>query len=296
MGTGHQAITWTNVGWSWVSSCGFHLMTVTQEMCKISILEHYQFNSLRPSVSDLTSIGSDNGLSPGRRQAIVRTNAGILLIRPLGTNFSEIIIETLIFSFKKIRLKESSAKRRPFCLGLNELSFQPHLSGTDELKCILPCHLLLSLCLRGNLFAGIYWLHNIDHVILQGSMLGHSYVFECSHEREASLLADLLQRFTVRTVRSSYFLLLLLLLLLFLFLFILLSLHLIFSFSFPSSLPPPLPASLSPFFPSPSLSPCVNALSFSLSIVFLFVFARSLSLVPPPSLCLAHSFCFFLYL
>ena len=34
-------------------------------------------------VSDLTSIGSDNGLSPGRRQAIIRTNAGILLIRPL---------------------------------------------------------------------------------------------------------------------------------------------------------------------------------------------------------------------
>ena len=40
-------------------------------------------------VSDLTSIGSDNGLSPGRRQAIIRTNAVILLIRPLRTNFSE---------------------------------------------------------------------------------------------------------------------------------------------------------------------------------------------------------------
>ena len=72
-------------------------------------------------VSDLTSIGSDNGLSPGRRQAIIRTNAGILLIRPLGTNFSEFLAEILIFSFKKMRLKVSSAKRRPFCLGLNEL-------------------------------------------------------------------------------------------------------------------------------------------------------------------------------
>ena len=29
-------------------------------------------------VSDLTIIGSDNDLSPGRRQAIIRTNAGIL--------------------------------------------------------------------------------------------------------------------------------------------------------------------------------------------------------------------------
>ena len=72
-------------------------------------------------VSDLTSIGSDNGLSPGRRQAIIRTNAGILLIRPLGTHFSEFLVEILIFSFKKMRLKVSSAKRRPFCLGLNEL-------------------------------------------------------------------------------------------------------------------------------------------------------------------------------
>ena len=73
-------------------------------------------------VSNLTIIGSDNGLSPGRRQAIIRTDAGILLIRPLGTNFSEILIEILIFSFKKMRLKMSSAKRRPFCLGLNVLS------------------------------------------------------------------------------------------------------------------------------------------------------------------------------
>ena len=72
-------------------------------------------------VSDLTVIDSDNGLSPGRRQAIIGTNAGILLIRPLGTNFSEILIEILILSFKNMRLKVSSAKRRPFCLGLNVL-------------------------------------------------------------------------------------------------------------------------------------------------------------------------------
>ena len=73
-------------------------------------------------VSDLTSIGSDNGLLPGRRQAIIRTNAGTLLIRPSGTNFSEFVVEILIFSFKKMRLKVLSAKSRPFCLGLNELT------------------------------------------------------------------------------------------------------------------------------------------------------------------------------
>ena len=45
-----------------------------------------------------TIIGSDNGLSPGRRQAIIWTIAGILLIIPLGTNFSEIAIEIKTFS------------------------------------------------------------------------------------------------------------------------------------------------------------------------------------------------------
>ena len=40
-------------------------------------------------VSKLTNIGLDSGLSPGRRQAIIWNNAGILLIGPLGTNFSE---------------------------------------------------------------------------------------------------------------------------------------------------------------------------------------------------------------
>ena len=43
-------------------------------------------------VGKLTIIGSDNGLLPGWYQAIIWTNAGILLIGPLGTNFNEILI------------------------------------------------------------------------------------------------------------------------------------------------------------------------------------------------------------
>ena len=68
-----------------------------------------------------TNIGSDNGLSPGRRQAIIWINAGILLIGPLGTNVSENSIGIQTFSFKNMHLNMSSAKWRPFCLGLNEL-------------------------------------------------------------------------------------------------------------------------------------------------------------------------------
>ena len=51
--------------------------------------------------SKLTIIGSDNGLSPGRCQAIIRTNAWILLIWPYGTNFSEILIEIQHFHRRK---------------------------------------------------------------------------------------------------------------------------------------------------------------------------------------------------
>ena len=88
----------------------------------------------------LTIIGSDNGLSPGRRQAIIWTIAGILLIGPLGTNFSEILIGIQTCSFKKMHLKMSSAKRRPFCLGLNVLSLCIDSSGLSytELVQVLP--------------------------------------------------------------------------------------------------------------------------------------------------------------
>ena len=65
-------------------------------------------------VNKFTINGSDNGLSHGWRQAIIWTNAGILLIRTLGTNFSEILTEIHAFSFKKMHLKMSSAKWRPF--------------------------------------------------------------------------------------------------------------------------------------------------------------------------------------
>ena len=73
------------------------------------------------SVSKLTYIGSDNGLSPERRQAIIWNNVGLLLIEPLGTNFSDISTGIQTFSFKKMHLNLSSAKWRPFCLGLTVL-------------------------------------------------------------------------------------------------------------------------------------------------------------------------------
>ena len=71
---------------------------------------------------ELTSIGSDNGLSPGGHQAIIRINAGILSIRTFGTNLSEILFEIYTFLFKKMHFKMSSGKWRSYCLGLNMLT------------------------------------------------------------------------------------------------------------------------------------------------------------------------------
>ena len=79
-------------------------------------------------VSKLNITCSDNGLSPGQCQAIIWTNAGILLIGPLGTTSSETLIKIHTFSFSKMHLKTSSGKMvfilsRPWCVEM-ELSHQ----------------------------------------------------------------------------------------------------------------------------------------------------------------------------
>ena len=127
----HKAINWTNADLTSIRSHGIRLRAISQ--CSITCHKytpHFpRTNQLTHwgrvthiCVSKLTITGSDNGLSPDRCQAIIWTNAGILLIGPLGTNFNEILIEIITFSFKKMRLKVSSAKWRPFCLGLNVLT------------------------------------------------------------------------------------------------------------------------------------------------------------------------------
>ena len=157
----HQAITWTNVDISSERSGGIHLSAILQEIPQSSVTEisfkmtYLKFCSNLPGanelthwgrvthicVSNLTTIGSDNGLSPDRRQAIIWTNAGILLIGPLGTNFNEISIEIHTFSFKKIFLKLLSGKWRRSCLGLNVLNvfcttLFGHLSDVKWCQCV----------------------------------------------------------------------------------------------------------------------------------------------------------------
>ena len=78
-------------------------------------------------VGKLTLIGSDNGLSPGRRQAIIWTNSGLLLIRHLGVNFNEIQIGIQTFSLKKnafenVVCKMASILPRPQCVNTTQAS------------------------------------------------------------------------------------------------------------------------------------------------------------------------------
>ena len=132
-----KALTWFTVSlyvsdrWSWLCSCHAWLGNLNNIMfmCsnyQISLVEQFHrvmtsddFNHGHLSqdalthwgrvthicISKLTITGSDNGLSPGRHQAIIWTNAGILLLAPLGTNLGEIWIEVYTFSLKKCILK-----------------------------------------------------------------------------------------------------------------------------------------------------------------------------------------------
>ena len=108
-------------------------------------------------LSKLAIIGSDNGLSSGHRKAIIWTNDQILLIGALRTNFSEILIEIKAFSFwKQNRLNVSSAKRRPFFLGLSDLKMHwaHHWRGVVLFD--------FTYCLQGYFGAVVDWVISDD--------------------------------------------------------------------------------------------------------------------------------------
>ena len=195
----HLAITWTNVDFSLlvVRFCGTHMGAISHWVPKLlfctmslkiillkSLLHLSWPNELTHwgrathiCVSNLTIIGSDNGLSPGRCQATIWTNDGILLIRPLGRNFSEISIEILTSSFKKMHLKLSSAKRWPFCLGPHSYHSIPQWTCWEECNCsylLLLFHhdwmvaldsLLITLCCQWRQQTCPWILNHIHHSV-----------------------------------------------------------------------------------------------------------------------------------
>ena len=71
-------------------------------------------------VSKLTIIDLDNGLSLDRRQAIIWTNAGILLIGPLGTKFNETSIFIQENPFETVVWKMAAILPRPQCVNIDK--------------------------------------------------------------------------------------------------------------------------------------------------------------------------------
>ena len=97
----------------------------SQLLINVSKFFHDCMRCINSSVID---IGSGNGLSPVRRQAITWTNAALLSIRPSGTNFSEKFeskyktwIKIQNFSFAKLHLKCRLRIGDHFVRGGNEL-------------------------------------------------------------------------------------------------------------------------------------------------------------------------------
>ena len=137
-------------------------------------------------VGKLTIIGLDNGLSPGRRQAIIQTNAGILLIGPLGTNLSEILseIHTLyIFvqenSFETVVWKMAAILSWPQCVNV---SWPPR--NTFQLNVILN--------------SDIFILENmIENIVCK--MAAISFRPECVHSGAICLLHSPFQHTEAKT-------------------------------------------------------------------------------------------------
>ena len=69
------------------------------------------------------NIGLNNSLTPIQRQAIIYTNAALLSIGAIGTNFGEIFNRLHNFSFTKVLLKTKMAVIFPGWDGKTEFEY-----------------------------------------------------------------------------------------------------------------------------------------------------------------------------
>ena len=83
-----------------------------------------------------TITSSDNGLAPDRRQAVIWTNAGLVVAWLLGTYFSKIITWIQTFSYINMQLKMPPTKLRLFCPSLNVFSLRASLLDADTVPWI----------------------------------------------------------------------------------------------------------------------------------------------------------------
>ena len=138
------------IGRHFVTSSNVHLYRVGHKpLLKVMITQFinvYKHLSAKKILTHLShiyaswnwvSIGSGNGLSPVRRQAINWTNGCLLPIGHLETNFIEILIKIQNFSFMKM----PSLKWPPFCPGGDELRLLFVLASTIHIHTVCRLHI-----------------------------------------------------------------------------------------------------------------------------------------------------------
>ena len=128
------------------------------------------FNSSPPSAAYMRK-WTRSALFQNRWQAITWTNAELLSIGLLVTNFSEILIKIRNFSFIKIHLKMSSSKWRPFCPGGDELT-KLHLLLLHDM--VARANVAKGMTIYGTVFVDdwdwlIGWLVGLSIYIWNGS-------------------------------------------------------------------------------------------------------------------------------
>ena len=148
-------------------------------MYGIPILTHW-VRGTHICVSKLITIGSDNGLSPGRHQAIIWVHSGTLLIAPLGTNFNEILIEIQTFSLKKIRLKTSSAKCYTVPLRLNKMVSSYNRNPYSDETAFLCCNAHIGAQLREGIQK-----HSILFFRMLNDHFWHNLVIDMSYTNQS---------------------------------------------------------------------------------------------------------------
>ena len=145
-------------------------------------------------------------MAPNRHQAIIKIIAGLLSIEPLGTNCSEILINIQNFSVTKMHMKLSSAKRRQFCPGGDELIPGKHTNR------VIPGIWSNSRTLVSILTLNAFWFefHRSLFIKAQLSIRQHWFRLATNHQKKAlpkpmlTTMCDTIWRHYVR-IRPSFF-------------------------------------------------------------------------------------------
>ena len=145
----------------------FHLQASHLQIGDINLLTHWG-RVMHICMSKLNIIGSDNGLSPARYQAIIWTNDVLLSPRPYGMKF---YLKFKGFHSRKYIWKCRLRKWRPFCLGLNVLRMRGYRDSTSSNGCQETCPI--------NSLAPGKFEWNFRHVIFKQILVIDDWCFSC---------------------------------------------------------------------------------------------------------------------